>query len=83
MPRKRAKHERVKNPRNRPSFGLKIRISPLHPYDRATDMDVTDVDYLREHLNNKIVQAVSNVLAGDETVGFDQSHFNIDVWTSN
>lgn len=83
MPRKRQKHERVRTSHKRQSFEVKVRIRPLYPYDRATDQDVTDVDYLRRHLNEKIWQAVTDVLANDKTIGFDQSHFNVDVWTKD
>ena len=61
---------------------IRIRMGPIFPFlkneERQPD---ADVDYLREHLNNKIRDAVGEVLENHETLGFDQVKIDVDVWT--
>lgn len=77
---KNVSHSRVRvNSRHKP-INLRIRLGPLYPYEIATDQDA-DIDFIREHLTPKILQAVHRVIQGDEVLGFDQHEYGIDVWT--
>ena len=81
MRRKHKKRSRRKDKDN--GMMLRFRIGPLYPYDLASGHDITDVDALRFRFQKRVIDAVGEALASDDEVGFDQTSFDIDVWTKD